>query len=150
MWFSLTFPWLFQSVQNSLTFPWLENAFPFFQVFQVFQSEWEPWYLTLWHGRAEPPFPAVTSVSGTSLPLPPSSRQSCCVLFRTHSHLKENLPAPFPRPLCCHQPHPRRTDYRSCRADRASRSNGTPTQSRWWRQWRYMGRRQSGRRALQG
>ena len=37
------FPWLFQSVQNSLTFPWLENAFPFFQVFQVFQSEWEPW-----------------------------------------------------------------------------------------------------------
>ena len=42
MWFSLTFPWLFQSVQNSLTFPWLENAFPFFQVFQVFQSEWEP------------------------------------------------------------------------------------------------------------
>ena len=29
MWFSLTFPWLFQSVQNSLTFPWLENAFPF-------------------------------------------------------------------------------------------------------------------------
>ena len=43
MWFSLTFPWLFQSVQNFLTFPWLENAFPFFQVFQVFQSEWEPW-----------------------------------------------------------------------------------------------------------
>ena len=42
MWFSLTFPWLFQSVQNSLTFPWLENAFPFFQVFQFFQSEWEP------------------------------------------------------------------------------------------------------------
>ena len=40
---SLTFPWLFQSVQNSLTFPWLENAFPFFQVFQFFQSEWEPW-----------------------------------------------------------------------------------------------------------
>ena len=43
MWFSLTFPWLFQSVQNSLTFRWLENAFPFFQVFQFFQSEWEPW-----------------------------------------------------------------------------------------------------------
>ena len=42
VWFSLTFPWLFQSVQNSLTFPWLENAFPFFQVFQFFQSEWEP------------------------------------------------------------------------------------------------------------
>ena len=36
------FPWLFQSVQNSLTFPWLENAFPFFQ---VFQSEWEPWLM---------------------------------------------------------------------------------------------------------
>ena len=33
------FPWLFQSVQNSLTFSWLENAFPFFQ---VFQSKWEP------------------------------------------------------------------------------------------------------------
>ena len=36
------FPRLFQSVQNSLTFPWLENAFPFFQ---VFQSEWEPWII---------------------------------------------------------------------------------------------------------
>ena len=32
VWFSLTFPWLFQSVQNSLTFHWLENAFPFFPV----------------------------------------------------------------------------------------------------------------------
>ena len=31
-------PRLFQSVQNYLTFPWLENAFPFFK---VFQSEWE-------------------------------------------------------------------------------------------------------------
>ena len=48
MWFSLTFPWLFQSVQNSPTFPWLENAFPFFQVFQFFQSEWEPCNL-LWN-----------------------------------------------------------------------------------------------------
>ena len=38
MWFSLTFPWLFQSVQNSLTCPWLENAFPFFQVSQVLSS----------------------------------------------------------------------------------------------------------------
>ena len=47
MWISLTFPWLFQSVQNSLTFPWLENAFPFFQVFQVFQSEWEPCIRTI-------------------------------------------------------------------------------------------------------
>ena len=49
MWFSLTFPWLFQSHQNSLTFPWLENAFPFFQVFQVFQSEWEPWLYKMPH-----------------------------------------------------------------------------------------------------
>ena len=31
--------WLFQYVQNSLTFSWLENALPFFQ---VFQSKLEP------------------------------------------------------------------------------------------------------------
>ena len=37
--FSLTFPWLFQSVQDSLTFLWLENAFPFFQ---DFPSKWDP------------------------------------------------------------------------------------------------------------
>ena len=52
MCFFLTFPWLFQSVQNSLTFPWLENAFPFFQ---VFQSEWEPWQSLLqktWPARS--------------------------------------------------------------------------------------------------
>ena len=65
VWFSLTFPWLFQSVQNSLTFPWLENAFPFFQVFQFFQSECEPWFTAeislqeekshseIWHNETE-------------------------------------------------------------------------------------------------
>ena len=38
VWFFLTYPWLFQSVQNSLT----GKCLPIFQVFQVFQSEWEP------------------------------------------------------------------------------------------------------------
>ena len=46
------FLWLFQSVQISLTFPWLENAFPFFQ---VFQSEWKPWRIVTVQGPVPDP-----------------------------------------------------------------------------------------------